>query len=290
MQLEDVYKTIQSTPHSHSGYGMSHWEKAARCGRRANLEAQHKERMAEIRAEEAEENEGDDALSIGTYYHALMELELRGQLSDEVWDQTDETLDPNFLEAVRLFRGYKGHWASPLARWGASLVGVEYPLGAAGQTGRADAVFHIADTSIAYENTGLLLPEPGVYIMDWKTGKAKSAADQWRFGFGNQSINYLMLARAQHPEWDVKGIIFDKIIRHKVLRKTPEMTKDGTKEKAGPSYYAYLAQYQPGDEQAVEGLIQIGRRNMQLNLANPATCFDGAYPCPMFKLALCRRY
>jgi len=268
---------------------MSYWTKAATCGRRAILEEAHYARMDEIRRQEAEENEGDDALSVGTYYHALMEMDLRGQFDNEVWDQTDPALDGNFLEAVRLFKGYKTAWGSPLRRWGATLVGVELALGSDNHTGRADAILDIQDTATAYENTGLLLPSPGIYIVDWKTGKAKSDRDQWDFTFGNQSINYLMLVRKEYPQWDVKGMIFDKIIRHKILKKNAEFHKTGTL-KGDKSYWAYLAQTTAEDAQVVTNLIQIGTRNVENNEANAAACFSGAKPCPMFTLGLCTRY
>lgn len=286
MNAKDVYRTIQSRPHGSSGRGMSHWITAAACGRKANLQEQHREKMDLIRAQEAKEDDGNDALSIGVYYHALMEMGLRGQLGTETWDQTDTALDANFLEAVRLYRGYRRAWGSPLDRWAAELIGVEVVLGEGERTGRADAVFNVLDPGKAYENTGLLLPSPGIYIVDWKTGGAISDRDQWDFGFGVQSINYITLAKRMHPEWNIQGMIFDKIIRHKFLRK--EVIPSGA-NRGGASFYAYLAKYQDGDEKIVDQLVSIGSRNTTLNLANPAACFSGAKPCPMFTLGLCER-
>ncbi len=286
MTPEETFQTIQSKSHGHSGRGMSYWEKAAMCGRYANLQDKHRARLDEVRAQEAEENEGDDALSIGTYYHALMELHLRGQLSDEVWDLTDNALDANFLEAVRCYRGYLGAWKSPLTRWNATLVSVEEGLGSETRTGRADAIFRIIPSEEQEAATGLTLPGEGIYLMDWKTGAAKTERDDWNFTFGNQSINYMTLARQKYPE--LKGMIFDKIVRHKQFRTEPEMSKTGTM-KANKSFWTYLAQSLPGDDEIIQKLIQIGQHNVDNDVANAAYCFSGAKPCPFFKLGLCER-
>lgn len=302
MKLDELYQTIQSSQHGSSGRGMSFYEQAATCGRKANLSAQHRDKLVQIRASEAEEADGDDPLDIGTIYHQLMELGLRGQLDNEVWDQTDAAVSGNFLEAVRLYRAYAKDWTSPLEKWGAKLLGVEVaiPSTNAGKaaalalfghvdTGRLDALIRVTDPDGAFQRTGLELPGPGVYLLDHKTGGRVSERDTWQFQFGNQSINYMYLYNLDHPEDPARGIIFDKIIRHATIRKEPELSKTGT-IKAGKSYHHYLAQPLEDDIQAVKALIEKGAEEMRLDRANPSQCFSGFKPCYFFTAGICSRY
>lgn len=300
MQLEQIFRTIQGASHGGSSHGMSMHETAAKCGRKANLQALYRDKVSALRQEERDD-EVADPLDVGTAFHSLVENGLRGQLEDTVWDQTDGAYNVDFLEAVRLYRGYNEVWGSVLARWGAELVGVEVPLPAnpetvaqlVGQyddnlTGRADAIIRIRDSQTCYENTGLLLREGGTYLLDHKTAKQKNAKQDWQFTFGNQQITYCLLYNIEHPEAPVDGFVFDLTVRHKTLRKEAELDKNG-KVRAGKSFHAFLAQALPGDEEIIKGMVQISIENRKSNKANAAHCFDGFSPCPFFKLGLCDR-
>lgn len=301
MNLSDAYRTLQSGSHGSSGRGMSYWEGAALCGRRANLQEIHREQLVQIRSTEAAEQDGDDPLDIGTAYHLLQELALRGQFDNEVWDQTDDAMSGNFLEAVRLYRAYTRNWGSALQKWGAELVGVEVliPSTEAGKaaalalmgsadTGRLDALIRVTDPEGVFARTGLQLPGPGVYLLDHKTGGKVSEKDMWKFTFGNQSINYVYLYNLDNPTEPCQGIIFDKVIRHVNIVKEPVFTKTGTL-KQNKSYHHYIAQVLPDDELIIKNLIEQGRENVRLDRANPAQCFEGFKPCWAFTLGLCDR-
>lgn len=302
MGLDEVFKLVQDFKHGGSTHGMSKWETAAKCGRKANLKVIHRERLDSARRQEVENAEEVEALETGTYYHALQENGLRGQLEGAVWDQTDEAYNIHFTEAVRLFRGYQDAYGSALKRWGANLVGVEIPLGGepgsdlaleierrmgAPLTGRADAIIEIVDPAVALENTGLDL-EPGCYLLDFKTAKQKNSKQDWQFTFGNQEIAYTLMYNVEHPEAPIKGFLFDLVVRHVKLRKEPELDKNG-KVKAGKSFYAYLAQALDGDEAIIRALLDAGAQNMAADRANPAECFSGFGACPFFEMGICNR-
>ena len=302
MTLDQLYRTIQGSSHGGSSHGMSMHETAAKCGRKANLNAKHRDKVDDLRQEERDPDEVQ-ALDVGTYFHALQENGLRGQLEDSIWDQTDEAHSIDFVEAVRLWRGYNDAWGSMLKRWGAELIGVEVPLpGDVSEhvalwleeefgdklTGRADAIIRIVDANVAYENTGLLLREGGTYLFDFKSAGQKNAKQDWQFTFGNQAITYCLLYNLLHAANPVDGFVFDLTVRHKTLRKEAELDKNG-KLRAGKSFHAFLAQILPGDEEIIKGLVRLSVENRKADKANPSHCFDGFSPCPFFKLGLCDR-
>lgn len=298
MNYDDVYQSILSNPRGSSGRGMSYWGDAAQCGRLANLKEANKEPFAPS-------VEGDDlnALSVGNMYHVLHEVGLRGQAQGEIWDQTDiQVTDPDFIEAVRLYRAYQRDWGDVTKRWGCKLLGVEVkiPSTEAGTaeakalfgdltTGRLDALVEFDEVDTAYENTGLLLPGPGVYILDHKTAKSKQDRHQWEFQFGLQSITYMHIYNMEHPEAPMRGMIFDQIYKHKQISKYPLLSKAGD-VKRDSSYEAFLAIPHEGEEKVIQSLVQLGRKNVQEDRTNPKHCFSSFKPCPMFTRGLCRRY
>lgn len=300
MNLDEVYQTILSSPRGSSGRGMSYWGDAANCGRLALLKEKHGN------METVEDADEPQALSVGSYYHSLHEVGLRGQASGEVWDQTDtQVADPSFLEAVRLYRAYTKEWGSATQRWHAELLGVEVqiPSTEKGQalsrelfgdvvTGRLDALIYIPESELeaVYQDTNLLLPAGGRYILDHKTAKQRSDKHQWEFTFGLQSITYMHIYNQEHPEAPIQGMIFDQIYKaHKDPSRYPLLTKAGDIKRAA-SYDAFLAVAHPGEEKVIQALVQLGKDNVAQNRTNPKHCFGGFKPCEFFKNGLCQRY
>lgn len=297
MNIDELYQTIQSMQHGSSGRGMSYWRKAASCGRLVVLGQKH--------AEPAGDPEELDGRSVGVYYHLLHEIGLRGQASNETWDQTEGAYDANFLEAVRLYRAYCRDWGGPLERWGATLLGVEVPIPAGdvgrdaaralfqGQdvTGRLDALVEIPEEALEgiYERTGLLLPGPGRYILDHKTAKSRQDKHHWDYMFGLQSVTYLYLYNLEHPEAPVRGIIFDQIYKHQEIRTTPKFAKTG-RILQDSSYEAFVSVPVEGEENVIKALVDLGAENVRLNRTNPSHCFSGFKPCYLFAAGLCNRY
>jgi hypothetical protein len=301
MTLDDIYKTIQSSPGGSSGRGMSFWKQAAACGRAANLSELYKE----VREVSTDPDQDPNALMVGVYYHALHEIQLRGQGLGEVWDQTDTTVeDPSWLEAVRLYRAYQKDWGSCTNKWGAVLIGTEVkiPSTAAGETavkdlfgdvttGRMDALLYIPDSNLEsiYERTGLLLPSGGHYILDHKTAKSRGDKHMWEYTFGLQSITYMHIYNMEHPTAPVQGMIFDQIYKHAQISKEPLRSKAGD-IKRDSSYEAFLAVPNHGEEKVIQSLVQLGKKNVEEDRANPAHCFAGFKPCRFFTNGQCGRY
>jgi hypothetical protein len=296
----DLYPTVKAMRHGHSGHGMTYWSVGAMCGRKARLSEQFKDKLEDVRRDEEDENDGSDGFAIGIFYHALMELDLQQKIPYDLEGTTD---NENYNEAVRLFNGYRAAWGSSLRKWGARLLHTELilPFTEAvrkkarevfgtdyGLTGRIDAVFDIPDVQIAYNNTGLLLPGPGLYLMDWKTGQSKSDRDPWEFTFGTQSIAYAALYNMEHPKAPALGLIYDKVVRHKDLRKFPEYHPSG-KLKGNKSFWEFLAQPLPNDVEIIQALIKRSQRAIDANETNPAACFDRLKPCYFFSSGLCDR-
>ncbi len=299
----EVLMLVQSQPHGSSGKGMSYWRSAARCGRMAILDAKDRARRAESRPEPQDMDGEINKAERGVAYHALMEHDLRGTLENVAWDAREEAFNPSFKDALRLYRAYKRDWGSVLQKWGATHgepevlvpsteVGREAARSFMGDddTGRLDAWIYIPDSALAgvAERTGLNLPGEGVYLLDHKTGQQLSARDVFEYSMGEQSINYLYLYNLEHPEAPARGMIFDKIIAHAEISMEDKFAATGRKVKS-KSYHHYLAEAMPGDEEIVQNLIQIGKHNVDNNIANPAQCFAGAIVCPHLKSGRCDR-
>ncbi len=295
MNYDDVYQTVQSSPHGSSGRGVSYWSKASKCGRLAILDAQH--------AEERQATEDLDALSVGVYYHALQEVGMRGQAAGEVWDQTDSQVeDKNWQEALRLYRAYQRDWGTPLGRWGASLIGTEVKIPATPRgeaealrlfgdvtTGRCDAVILVNDVDAVYAETGILLPGPGTYILDHKTAKSRQQNHEWEYRFGLQSVLYLHLYNLENPHDPARGMIFDIIYKHADITKGPQLNKAGD-VKRDSSYNAIVASPDPDAEKVIQAMVAAGKYNVDNNVAIPSHCFSGFTPCRHFREGRCRRF
>lgn len=258
-----------------SPWGISTHGDWVECGRRASLRAAERAAKAEeADAPQAENEDGDaSALKVGIYFHKLMEGRILRQLgTDLVWDARAEAFNVNFLEAIRLYREYHRVWGSVEERWGCRVVGAEIPLGMSGDvpspvvvsrlggplTGRMDAVIEVVAPEKALANTGLVLM-PGRYILDWKTGKAHSSSDEAKFVHGLQAQAYLWLDTVEHGEGGALGMVFDRIVSHKVI----------TREK---SYAAFVAYPQMDSEERLRAMVQLSMRSQANPMPNPLAC------------------
>ncbi len=291
MTEDEILITLQSTPHGGSPRGIGFYSKAANCGRKAVLDEQAKE----ANTNQPDESEDEGAFAVGTHYHRLMELHIRGQTSNEVWDFSDRLVGEAMLEGLRLYRGYLDHWGSLGQRYGGTAVGTEVPIPAtpAGEakireifgdavTGRIDAVLDVTDPAVAFANTGLQL-ERGRYLVDFKTAASMSPQHQWTFQFSLQAATYLDIYNMENPDKPALGMIFDVIAKHKQLRKVAD-------KKGGSSYAAYLQKPGFDDREVIGALVKIGKRNFEESIPNPAQCVSGFSPCGHFKSGKCSRY
>ncbi len=288
-----LYKTIQSTPHGGSEFGLSKYRVATHCGYKAYLDAQKPQMVAVVDDHPAQDGEKLNALKVGILYHTLHELRLRGQMPDEVWDLSDPAWSGEFIEALRLYRGYIRHFGSLQERFGAELISTELDLPAdetlqaaviekfgAPLTGRADSVIRVVNPQQALQNCKLML-EPGVYIHDFKTSATRNSIHEFEFTSGLQGSAYLYLYNLMHPEEPAKGIIFDVIYKHKELRIAPVFDAKG-KMKSNSSFEAFLQWSCVDDEAKLLNLVALARRNLNDQTKNPAHCFSSTRPCEYY--------
>lgn len=302
MTLDTVYQTVQSAPGGGSGRGVSFWETPNFCGRQAKLKILNPP-PAEAGGTEDEPN----ALRIGTFYHALHEASLAGQQAGQVWDMSDTAVqDPDWMEALRLYRAYTRDWESPLVRFRALLKSVEIKMpqldstralvrelfgkGEEDVTFKADWIGEVSDLDHVQQTTGLHLREPGLYIFDHKTAGARKPINEWKYTFGNQALTYLHLYNLEHPEAPAKGMIFDEIIKHVDISKDALRTKTGTIKRES-SYTCFVAYPNEDAEKIIRNLVQRGMYELEgEGRANSAQCFNGYKPCWYFQNGLCPRY
>lgn len=298
MNALDIQRIIGDTRQGGSSRGISYWSDAASCGRRVRLKEEHPKVQLPI-----DDDDTPDALVVGSTYHLLHELGIRGQTTDETWDATDGALTASTIQALNLHRAWVRDWVSVEQKWGARAlatelavpetdVGRQAALELTGDdvTGRLDALLDVHDPDVAYANTGLLLPGPGRYILDFKTAKSHSPQHSWTYGHGLQGVNYLWLYNLEHPETPVRGLIFDVMFKHAKPSKDARYASTG-RLLQNSSYAAYLQEANPNAEQVIRGLVQIGQRNLEgPGVPNADACFKGFSPCEFFRRGLCRRF
>lgn len=273
MTLDDVYRTVQSTPHGSSGRGNSYWKQAVKCGRFTNLQAQLPEKSS---------MPGTDLnpLRIGTFYHALHEHHAKPE--NAIWDMTNTMVeDIDWMEALRVFRAYVQDWGSVWEKWGFQDYKVEadFEIPVPGLeemfTARLDGIGRIDDIDGVYQRTGLQLPEPGLYVLDLKQAGQLNSMHEWEFQFGTQGAAYSWMAGA-------KGTIFDEVVRHKQIRKHANI-------RGGASYQHIFAAANPDAEILIRKMVERGKLNILTDWANSTACFDGYKPCPFFTNGTCSR-
>jgi hypothetical protein len=149
-------------------------------------------------------------------------------------------------------------------------------------------VLDIQDLDAVQKNTGLVLPQAGKYIVDFKCLKSYKKQLEWEYRFSYQGATYMELYNRMYPEAPVVGFIFDVILRHVTLSKEPRYAKTG-KLSQGSSFMAFFQQEDPDAVLAVDQLVQIGKANYDNNIANPSACFGQYGPCFWLTSGKCNR-
>lgn len=291
MSDEELLKLLQDDEGGGSGRGMSFWEACARSGRAVRLAEEEsqgdKDAYAAQRAADFEAKGKEDYFILGRIYHRLHEMDIRGQAPNEAWDARQEAMTKELREALRLFRGYKAAWGTAAEKWGMTDMRSEVPVPEteAGRalvtelfgevvTGRLDAVGYIADTDAVEARTGLVLPGPGHYILDFKTASKANVMDQYKFQFGSQGQNYILLWNHEHPDTPVKGVIFDQILRHKDIEKDK-------------SFKHFFSSALTADLDYIRNIVRIGKDNYDNNRCNPTVCGSAFAPCRFLTSGKC---
>lgn len=301
MQTDDTEMLLElfnRTDHGPSAWGLSTHTEWTKCGKRAEFKANERAaRLAVLADGAAPDNHVDqDKLSylyVGLHFHKLMEARILRQLgNDLIWDARASAFDINFLEAIRLYRGYHANWGSLEERWGCRVLAAELGLGegptedkvvaALGGklTGRADAVIEIVDPERAKHFTGHDIM-PGRYIFDYKTSKAHGSGDAEKFGPRNlQAQAYLWLDTVEHGAEGAVGCIFERVIGHKELI-------------ASKSYASFVVYPQMDASDRLRALVELSNASQANPRHNPLMCdnVDGyGRPCWFGVSGQCRGY
>lgn len=260
-----------------SGRGMSYYSAASRCGRRSRLQDERHQSVVE------QGNEGlpqtKHALVIGSIYHLLHE-QLRRPRPDLELDFTEAVTNPNVVEALRMFRGFKNIWGA--GYWGRT-VEVEHRLhttiGGEVVSGTMDMVAELDEEAAARAQRRLPGITPGRYVIDWKT--ADSDSDGVALAEGLQAMWYPTLWNRMYPATPVEGIIFD-IAMKRGRRKDRAMY--------ATDFQAVLVRTPPDNEgeviDALRGMVKQGALNVLHDIPNRAECVDWrGQVCPFYKSA-----
>lgn len=272
--MTDIYTVAQTVRSSGSGRGNSYWEIGANCGFRRFLEDQL--------GRDPDAPQPDWAIR-GTYMHLLLQWWQEGKLAKGQIIEHDES-DMLWREAVTLFDWFASTY--PRDFWG-RVIGTEVQFPSTDEekrrvaeffdvpleyapTMRSDVVTEIDAAGVErFAQQGVLLPGPGVYIVDWKHGGAHGFDDGWKFTEGTQPLMYLTLSRKFWKD-PPRGIIYHKV----------SMTKEKSQLKLKPtSFRIYVATWQPNFEHECRSMVQFAYQSLLRRDKNRYAC-NG---CPFFR-------
>lgn len=288
MNLSEAYAEYEARCSEQGGspFGMSYWTKAASCARSLLLE--RSQPKARDYFDEGVFNVASgklDALRVGTAYHLLHEL--RPEMTTP-----ERVVDAEFAEGLRLYRAWIARFDSVHMKYGFEEYIVEAPLpfdspngwqaiqklyklpSNVQVTGQMDGVGFIPDAALSkvYDNTGLILPRAGYYILDFKTARSASAGELYTLSI--QACAYLTMYNACLPDSPVAGMIFDQVTK--------------TKE---PKFAHHLALASDMDPRRVENLVRIGVASLAANegrgLCNETGCGNHMKVCYWKKTGAC---
>jgi hypothetical protein len=269
---------LQSLPEGSSGTGISFYSQAAKCSRKLHLDKQAEASQA-----------GNFRPDVGKIFHALCEIYFSTGHSNIAVELSDVNLGEAPDEARRLFSAYAERFspqdfsrvvatelllpASPEQEGlVASAVGVS-PF-----TCRLDMVVEVDARSvdILYKKRGIIIPEPGIYLWDFKTKGQKGSNDEVVYRYSPQFIAYQIVWNTLNPGMPAKGMIADVIVGHKKLTDN--------------SFYSVLVP--PPTNEFAAGLrrwLAYAQKQASNDEPNWLACFDFGRACPHLLSGACNR-
>lgn len=219
MPLKLLHTDLQG---SGSGTGMSYYNTAMLCPRKANLDKEYNE------------NRHGTSSSVGTIFHKYMEHYHKDGIKEFAIEEADVALNADLVEANRLFREYTSRHP---ARYFGRVVGVEKRAPEEGTslgtiqrealqnlfqieyTMRADLVVEVGTLDVLHLSKiqGLEEIKPGYYLVDHKTTGKTPSNGVLDYMARPQFPAYMMAWNACFPETPVLGMIANVIVRHKKL-------------------------------------------------------------------------
>lgn len=254
------------------------------CGKKLALTEKYKD--------DIESMPKSDALLTGTYYHYLMENWVKGFVETDSVIDTSEIQDPAWAEAVRLFNYVssnreRNHWGRIMGtevrlphnaehrKAIASFFGI---FGDDTPTGQIDLLVYMSQDKVwdlEYQY-GFDLNGPGLYILDYKTTGARVNAESAKGLYTQtvQAMTYPLLWNLSGGA-QIKGMIFDVIVKHKVLGEN--------------SQQVFVSIPDESHRQVVRSAIRIARASKLRARANPYACFYKGFECRFLRNAVCSR-
>lgn len=267
-----------------SGRGPSYYELPMVCGRKAYLTEQMQKRGDEVLR--------SGALAVGSYYHYLLQMWRDEKIDSNFIIDTSEVGDPDWTEAVRLFDFYTGQFERN--SWG-SVLGTEIflPANSAHRrdienffsiygedcpTGAIDLLvfMNFGDIERIEKEKDIELRGPGYYIVDYKTASARTDHQGAKALYTEtvQAMTYPTLWNIGGGE-QVKGMIFDVIVKHKNL--------------GANSIQTWFAPHCPSHRKIVRGAVRLARASKLKARPNPYGCYYKGYECNFLRDGSCQR-
>lgn len=265
MNITQILQTIQRS--TSSGLGPSYWSEAANCGEKRFLADLHQQAPSLA----------SDEKRLGTYFHGLMDARFKGHIDADV--DVGPIQDKVWIEAVKMFsfvqehfpEDYFGETVASEFRLEPPKEALEAAFGHSEVTGQADRIIKLSEADVLrfYTDFGVGLPGPGVYILDWKTSRAR-ADDRKAFGSFQESIQskvYPLLWNIYGGE-PCKGMIFFLFVNHADMRRYDE----GPKRPA--SVQMFFAEHTAKRDAQAVAAVNFARHMRDNRIKNPYACID----------------
>lgn len=280
------------TPHGVSSY-------KERCPRKARLKREARAaRTAAIEAGDMDPGtaDGSHASRVGTAFHKLEELHMKGELLNialPIDDQADCDEDP-IQEALRVFHVYRRLFPAnefktiaiekyfPNNDQEKSLI--EVAVGVSPFTLQIDRAVTVDSKQAqeARDRRGLDLVPGGFYLYDTKTHDKKPSDAVLKYELEIQFPSYMMAWNAVNPDMPVLGLIVNDVVRNQKLelRESDGMLK---------CFRSYLVDYPSGHQQkVVRQYLQRKKAYLATDEVNLDACTDWGI-CGFYKNGLCDR-
>ncbi len=221
-------KTILHTLNSGgSGSGLSYYSQwAGGCPKKATLDTAAREKFT------GDSSTGSHALGIGRILHAFLELHykrgMKGVFDTSVVKFSDVVDDGERTEAEAIFRSYRIN--HPPDEWGevvecedkypktkSQAAAIEEAVGISPYTFTPDLVVNIGAKQVRtlQDTRGLILPKPGLYMVDHKSEGMWDAAAMDRHTNKQQFTAYQLGYNAANPKRPVLGLIDNILMKTK---------------------------------------------------------------------------
>lgn len=205
--------------------GNSFWESFDKCPSQYRLDKEFGDTILHTDPERR-----PDPARVGTLYHQLSWAYQMPHWPDRVVLREDDGRDPDWTEALRMFREYQKHYPpqemTPVGLEDDFRIEDEDYTGVPVLTGRWDAVPKFADEDavavfesrrtieVGGGTKRLNLRGPGIYILDTKSAGSKKGDIVLKYNEAIQQILYAMAWDYLHPDMPIRGTIIAHAARH----------------------------------------------------------------------------